>query len=48
MKGWRRTVRVRKEKKEGKTKIHSNTMCTHSKWANKQTPTVLKRCENIL
>ena len=34
VKGWRITARVRKEKKKGKTKFCSKTICTHSKWAN--------------
>ena len=37
VKGWRIIVRVRKIKKKGKTKFCSKTMCTFSKWANKQT-----------
>ena len=37
MKGWRIIAQVRKDKKKGKTKFCSKTMCTHNKWANEQT-----------
>ena len=38
MKGGKRTVACQKGlKKEGMSKKVSKTMCTHSKWANKQT-----------
>ena len=30
-------MQVKKDEKERKEKFNSKTMCTHSKWANKQT-----------
>ena len=37
MKGWIIIAGVRRIKKKGNTKFCSKTMCTHSKWENKQT-----------